>query len=103
MWLRLVNGQGQQLYPDLPKQALTNGFVAWSPDGRRLAAVWNPGAAVSSIWIFEPEGRERIGKLTDLPVTVRPRGITWTGDGSGVIIGQQESISDIVLFDLTEQ
>ncbi len=103
MWLRLVNGQGQLLYPDLPKQALTNGIVAWSPDGRRLAAVWNPGAAVSSIWIFEPEGRERIRKLTDLPVTVRPRGITWTGDGSGVIIGQQESISDIVLFDLAEQ
>jgi hypothetical protein len=43
---------------------------------------------------------EPLRKLADLPITVRPRGITWTPDGSGVVIAEQESISDIVMFDV---
>jgi Tol biopolymer transport system component len=103
LWLAFVDTHGRRRYPNLPKQSFSNGFVAWAPDGRRLAAVWNPASGVSSIWIVEPEGREPLKKLADLPSTVRPRGITWTGDGAGVIIAQQESVSDIVLFELSHR
>ena len=103
LWLAFVDTQGRRLYPNLPKQSFSNGFVAWAPDGRRLAAVWNPANGVSSIWVVEPDGPEPLNKLGDLPLTVRPRGITWTGDGSGVIIAQQESVSDIVLFELSNR
>jgi hypothetical protein len=48
----------------------------------------------------DPSGREQLRKLVELPITVRPRGITWTPDGSGVVIAEQESISDIVMFDV---
>jgi len=54
------------------------------------------------MWIAEPDAREPFKKLADLPVTVkRPKGITWTPDGSAVILGIQEAVSDIVLFDVT--
>ena len=36
----------------------------------------------------------------DAPVVEELRGITWTPDGSGVVIAEQESISDIVMFDV---
>lgn len=100
--MNFVDGRGQQLYPNLPKQQFANGFLAWSLDGRRIAAVSVPAAAAPSIWIVDPEAREPFKKLADLPVSVhRPIGITWTPDGSAVIIGKQEAISDIVLFDVT--
>jgi len=98
--VRFVDGQGRPLPLDPPKQVFSNGFLAWSRDGRRLAAVWNPAYAGSSVWIVDPSGHEQLRKLVDLPITVRPRGITWTPDGSGVVIAQQESISDIVMFDV---
>ena len=82
-------------------QSFINGSLAWAPDGRRLAAVWFPANGVGSVWIVEPESPAPYKKLTDLPQGVRPRGIGWTLDGSGLIIGKQESASDIVLFDVT--
>jgi hypothetical protein len=30
-----------------------------------------------------------------------PRGMTWSADGSGVVIAYQDFTSDIVLFDLS--
>ena len=67
--LALVDGNGQRLYPDLPNQQFPNGFLAWSPDGKRVAAVSAPAAAVSSVWIVEPGAREPYKKLADF----RPR------------------------------
>ena len=77
-----------------------NGFVEWSPDGRRLAAVSVNANTAATIWIIEPNAQSPLYKLVDLPVTVRPRGVTWTADGSSLVIAYQEPISDIVLFDL---
>ena len=54
----------------------------------------------STIWIFDPDAHDQFRQLAELPVTVRVRGITWNADGSSVIVGQQETKSDIVLFDL---
>jgi Tol biopolymer transport system component len=100
MTLRFVDSQKRPLPVEPPKQSFANGILAWSRDGRRVAAVWSPAYAASSIWIVDPTGHEALRKLADLPITVRPRGITWTPDGSGVVIAEQESISDIVMFDV---
>jgi Tol biopolymer transport system component len=100
MTLRFVDSQGRSLPLESPKQLFPNGFLAWSRDGRRLAAVMSPAYATSSIWIVDPSGREPVRKLGDLPITVRPQGVTWKPDGSGVVIAEQESISDIVMFDV---
>ena len=63
----------------------------------RLGAGW---LQLDTIWVAEPEGTEPLRRLIVLPLTVRPRGVTWTADGSGVIVAFQDSSSDIVLFDL---
>ena len=65
-------------------RVFNSGFLAWSRDGRRVAAVWSPAYAASSIWIVDPSGHEPLQKLSALPITVHRRGITWTPDGSGV-------------------
>ena len=82
--------------------ALTNGFLAWAPDGMRLAAVGVPGSANASIWIVEPDRSQPFRKLIELPGEVRPRGITWTSDGSSLIFGRQEALSDLVLLERPE-
>jgi hypothetical protein len=40
--------------------------------------------------------------LIELPGEVRPRGITWTSDGSSLVFGRQETLSDLVLFERPE-
>jgi hypothetical protein len=41
--------------------------------------------------------------MIELPVTVRVRGLAWTPDGSSLIVAEQESKSDIVLFDIASR
>jgi len=102
-YLKFVSSRGQVLYSTLPDgPALTNGFLAWAPDGKRLAAVGVPGSANASIWIVEPDSSEPFRKLIELPGEVRPRGITWTSDGSSLVFGRQEALSDLVLFERPE-
>jgi hypothetical protein len=64
---------------------------AWSPRGN------------ASIWIVEPESSQPFGKLIELSGEVRPRGITWTSDGSSLVFGRQEALSDLALFERLEQ
>jgi Tol biopolymer transport system component len=95
--------RGQVLYSTLADgPALTNGFLSWSPDGKRLAAVSVPGSANASIWVVEPDSSEPFRKLIEFPGEVRPRGITWTSDGSSLVFGRQEALSDLVLFERPE-
>ena len=101
--LTFLDETGQRLFADFPRnQAINNGMLAWAPDGRRLAALAIPGNGNATIWIAEPEGREPLRKLIDLPISVLPHGITWSADGSEIVVAYQESSSDIVLFDLIE-
>ena len=101
--IAFVDSRGQRLYPDLPKTTMfLNGVLAWSPDGKKVAAVAVPSNAAATIWIVEPEAREPFRKLAELPVSVRPRGITWSADGSAVIVAKQAMPSDIILFDLAQ-
>jgi len=102
-YLKFVNSRGQPVYSTLPDgPALTNGFLAWAPDGKRLAAVGVPGSANASIWIVEPDSSQPFRKLIELAGEVRLRGITWTSDGSSLIFGRQEALSDLVLFERPE-
>ena len=77
--------------------SLGNGFLAWSPDGKRLAAVALPGAAVGSLWIIEPNNPVPYKKLMDLPAGVFLRGLTWARDGSSLIVGRYRWSGDIFL------
>jgi len=74
-----------------------------APDGKRLAAIGVPGSANASIWIVQPDSAEPFRKLLELPGDIRPRGVTWTNDGSSLIFGSQEALSDLVLFERTAQ
>jgi Tol biopolymer transport system component len=78
-------------------QAFGNGFLSWSKDGKRLAAVSLPGAFPGSIWIVEPEGPAPFRKLLDLPSGVFLRGIAWANDGASMIVGRVRSSGDIFL------
>jgi serine/threonine protein kinase len=99
-YLKFVNPRGERVYSTLPDgPALTNGFLAWATDGKRLAAVGVPGSANASVWIVEPDSSQPFRKLIELAGEVRPRGITWTSDGSSLIFGRQEALSDLVLFE----
>ena len=101
--MKFVSSRGQVLYPTFPDgPELTNGFLAWAPDGKRVAAVGVPGSANASIWIVEPESSEPFRKLIEFPGEVRPRGIAWTSDGSSLVFGRQEALSDLVLFERQE-
>jgi eukaryotic-like serine/threonine-protein kinase len=99
-FLKFVTSRGEPLYSTLPDgPPLTNGFLGWAPDGTRLAAVGVPGNANASIWIVEPKGPRPFRKLLELSGEVRPRGITWTGDGASLVFGREEALSDLVLFE----
>jgi dipeptidyl aminopeptidase/acylaminoacyl peptidase len=102
LWLRFIDSAGRRLYPDLPDQppGFPNGYLAWAPDGKRLAGAAIAASSASSLTIIEPESRSPYRKLIDLPVTGRPRGFTWTRDGNAIILGNRQAPSDIVLFDV---
>jgi hypothetical protein len=53
-----------------------------------------------TVWVFDPAARDQFRRLAELPATVRVRGLAWTPDGSAVVVAEQESRSDLVLFDL---
>ena len=97
-FLKFVRSNGDVVHDRgavLEAQNLSNGFVSWSPDGRRLAAVSLPGAFSGSIWIVEPEGATPFRKLLDLTAGVLLRGMTWSRDGSSLIVGRIQSAGDI--------
>ena len=79
-----------------------NGALAWSPDGRRIAAIGNSGALASVVLVVDPDGRNPPRTLVDLPVDARLRGVTWSADGASLIVGEQRRFSDIVLFEMTK-
>ncbi len=103
--LAFVDSAGQPQYsalppaPDIPA-GFVNGMQAWSPDGRRLAVVAQNTNAPASIWIVDPDARGNpYRRLIELPIGPRIRGITWTRDGSAIVIGKHDTTSDIVLMD----
>jgi Tol biopolymer transport system component len=91
---------GPQAIPVFQPENNGNGVLAWQPDGRTLAAVGNPGSLPSVAWIVEPGNAGFVRKITDFPADTRIRGVTWSHDGTSLILGRQRRDSDIVLLDL---
>ena len=100
LWLRFIDAEGRPLHQDMPDQQFSNGFLAWSPDGKRLAGA-NVTNGVSEIWLIEPGARQPYRKIFEFASAARPRGLTWTRDGSSLILASQEFPADIVMFDVT--
>ena len=82
--------------PDVPDR-FGNGLMSWSSDGRKLAVAGLPGARAGYIWIFEPGRTTPPRKLLDLRPGVYLRGMSWSSDGSSIIVGHVQRSSDIVL------
>jgi Tol biopolymer transport system component len=96
--LKFVRSSGAVVDVDLAGlPPLNNGFVSWSPDGHRLAAVSLPGAFSGSIWIVSLDGRSGPKKLLDLPNGVILRGLTWSPDGSSLVVGRVQVSGDVFL------
>ena len=91
------NGQPVARGPADAVTRLANALVRWAPDGKRLAAIGQPGSANGYIWIIEPAGAVPFRKLIDLPPDSYVHGATWMKDGSALVIGQARSTSDIIL------
>ena len=101
--IAFLDANGKTFYETLPPPpspgGFSNGFGAWAPDGRRLAVVSQAGGGIASIWIVEPDGPVVYRKLIELPPGPRVRGMTWTADGSALIVGKRDTTSDIVIFE----
>ena len=100
--VRFMTSSGQPVTLDIGQTGpFSNGFLAWSRDGRKLAATRVPGTAAASVWISDLDASRPIRQVFTVPDDALVRGIVWSGDGRSVIIGQQRASSDIVLFDQT--
>ena len=96
--VRFITSDGRPLAPG-PEDWVTwlnNGFLRWSPDGKRLAGVGVPGSQNGYIWIIEPRGPVPFRKLIDLPASM-PRGASWSRDGSSIVIGLSQTSGDVML------
>lgn len=98
-FVRFMSGDGQPVFrgPTDTVTVLNNGSVSWSPDGKRLAGVGQPGTRSNSIWIIDPASTEPFKKLIDLPPDAFVRGASWSRDGSSLVIGHARSTGDIIL------
>lgn len=91
-----VDSRGRSLYTNLPATSNVGlAALAWAPDGRRLAS-----AAVEGLWMIETDSREPFRRIArQLPGGQRLHGVTWTRDGSSVIVAIEETRGDLVLFE----
>jgi Tol biopolymer transport system component len=85
--------------PEVGGNGFSNGMLAWSADGRRLAVVAQQSNSAASIWIVDPDAQVQNTKLLQLPTGPRIRGLTWTRDGRAIIFGKHDWTSDIVLME----
>ena len=67
MALTVADAQGRRLFESTGQEAFTNGFIAWSPDGTRIAGVRLPANAAGSVWVVDPTGAQPARKLMSSP------------------------------------
>jgi Tol biopolymer transport system component len=98
--LRFVTGDGRTR-PDLVSPGepalFGNGLLSWAADGKRLAVVGLPGTSTGSVWVATVGVPVSWKKVTDLPAGVHLRGVTWSADGSELIVGVVRWSGDIIL------
>ncbi|MCI0799583.1 MAG: S9 family peptidase [Chloroflexi bacterium] len=91
--------------PVLRSQGLSDvGAVAWSPDGRRLAAIGSEedlGLVLWQAWLYVLEPGESPRRLTDdgikpylsFPAITRPPDLRWTSEDKILFLGEQRGES----------
>ena len=100
--VRFMTSTGQSIDHDIGQNLpFANGLLAWSRDGRRIAAARVPGTAAASVWVADLDPHHPVRQVLKLPDDALIRGMTWSVDGRSVIVGQERASSDIVLFDQT--
>jgi hypothetical protein len=61
-----------------------------------------PGNRAGYIWLIDPSGATPARHLIDLPAGATVRGLTWSRDGSSIVVGFVDWSSDIVLFNVAQ-
>jgi Tol biopolymer transport system component len=98
--IAFMRSTGEPIEADALKALnLANGFAVASPDGRRLAAIVEPGGAAGSVWVADLMQRTPFVKVTDFMGDARTRGGTWTSNNDALIVGLIQRRSHLVLFD----
>ena len=100
-YIQLIRSSGEPVSSsplDAPgSPQIGNGSIVWSPDGKRIAASSLSGAGIGSLWIVEPASPKPYRKLLDFEAGVFTRGITWSNDGTSLILGTYRWSGDIFL------
>jgi Tol biopolymer transport system component/tRNA A-37 threonylcarbamoyl transferase component Bud32 len=81
---------------DLAKLQIANGYLAWSPDARRLAAVSLAGALPGAIWMIDVD-KATSHKVLDLGPSDQARGVSWSRDGGSLVVSLVQRAGDIFL------
>src|SRR5262249_50234338 len=98
--LGFVDSKGDPAWPNFPAPSGDmafqgglggNGVLAWSPDGRRLAVVNQPGSGSPTVWLVEPEAANPYKRLAEFSGGPRIRGIAWTPDGKSLVVGKHDA------------
>ena len=74
-----------------------NGLIAWSPDGRTVAVAGLPGVNLGSIWLARVGAPPVWRRVIELPPGMLLRGMTWSRDGSELIVGVIRLSGDVIL------
>jgi Tol biopolymer transport system component len=97
--IAFVDASGKpQLEGLAPGPAMSNGLLTWAPDGRRLLALARWTLLAQEIFVVDIAAQEPYRSLVKLPLGSGIRGVTWSPDGSSIVIGLEEQKSDIVLL-----
>jgi eukaryotic-like serine/threonine-protein kinase len=97
--IAFVDSSGKpQLEGLAPGTAMSNGLLAWAPDGRRLLALARWTILAQEIFVVDIAAQEPYRSLFKLPLGSGIRGVTWSPDGSSIVMGLEEQKSDIVLL-----
>jgi len=97
--LAFVDPSGKPLLEALPPSPnISNGLLAWSPDGRRLAAAARNTTLGQELLVVDPSAPDPYRSLWKAPPGAGVLGVTWSADGSSILIALEEPRSDIVLL-----
>ena len=97
--IAFVDASGKPQLEELPPSpAISNGLLAWAPDGRRLLALARWTILAQEIFVVDIAAREPYRSLVKLPLGSGIRGVTWAPDGSSIVMGLEEQKSDIALL-----
>ena len=87
-----------QLEQRPPGPNISNGLLAWSPDGRRLLAAARFTTLPMEILVLDVSSTDPPRTVVKLPIGGGILGAAWSADGSSILAGIEEPNSDIVLL-----